>query len=160
MTEFFASLTAIFIAFCIWYMSEDIYAYLYKAKVNVRLKRIELATGIRLYDWQKAFVLQEHQTYIYGGHRCGKTITAIFWTLMWRKEPIKVGIEQANLDQMRRYSKNCSLAIKDKDITSFDRLMWTLSEYEKYAKKCKRAWIKVAHVEKGDVSRNGKRKRR
>ena len=144
MTELFVVLAVIYLAFVMWYMGE----YFHKARINIRLKSIEFATGIRLMDWQREIVLNEHQTYVYGRRRCGKTLTAIFWVLMWRKEPIKRSEEQKKLGKWKEYLTDKIPAIQDPDAKDYQRLMWTLKEYEKYAQMCKKAWIKVAHVVK------------
>ena len=122
--------------------------WLKKLKAKVRLKRIELATGIKLRDWQKKIVLDRNQQYICAGRREGKTITAIFWTLMWRKAPISRRTETAMNIYMKRIGIDRKPAIPDPDATDNNRIIWTLQEYEKYALMCEKARIKVAHVTK------------
>ena len=119
-------------------------------KARIRLIRIELATGIKLTEVQRLIVLNKEQQYIVGGRRTGKTTAAIFWTLMWRKEPIRINEEQMKISGnkwLKEGRREIDFpAIPDPDARIYNTLKLTLYEYQKYARKCKKARIKVAQV--------------
>ena len=119
------------------------------AKAMNRLWEIENATHIRLMQKQRKLVLsKERPVFDYTwGRASGKTITAIFWTLLWRKEPIILQIEQAKLvPQRRRLLKEKEPAIPDPDATNYPRLMNTILPYIKFCEMCTKARINVATV--------------
>ena len=119
-------------------------------KARIRLRKIEKATGIKLYKWQRQIVLRDDTVYVYGKRRSGKTITAVFWTLLWREDPIYINRERMKLDGEFRPSLRGDQypAIPDPDAIDCRSLDFTISEYVKYAGMCREHGIKVAEVKR------------
>lgn len=119
-------------------------------KARIRLRKIEKATGIKLYKWQRQIVLCDDTVYVYGKRKSGKTITAVFWTLMWREDPIYINRERMKLDGLLHPSLRGDQypAIPDPDAIDCRSLDFTISEYVKYAGMCREHGIKVAEVKR------------
>lgn len=126
---------------------------LQKMKARKRLKRIEKATKITLMPRQRDAVLNPMRPeFDYAwGRGSGKSTTAIFWTLMWRKEPISRAKEQAKLSPERLigYAQQDRIpAIPDPDATDYRRWTYTIQSYMQYSVMCTQAGIEVSTVTK------------
>ena len=120
-----------------------------KLKARKRLKKIEKAIGKRMMPRQREIVLNKNRPVFdcSWGRGSGKSITAVVWTLMWRKEPIDRAKEQALLNIQRALGISNKLpAIPDPDATDYRRLMYTLTTYMKFSVECTQAGIEVSTV--------------
>ena len=149
MIQFYVACVVIFLAFAVWYVGDYKIRWTIKTiKGSIRLKRIESATKIKLMKWQRKVVLYGNTSYVPYGRGKGKTVAAIFWTLLWRKEPIKRHEERLKTNRNAIGIRNRTPAIPDPDAWDVNRLEYTLREYERYAQMCEEKHIKVAHVVK------------
>ena len=148
MTRFYVALVVIFLAFTVWYIGDYKIRWTIRTiKGYFRLKRIEYATKIKLMKWQRKMVLYGKGSFPHGRGR-GKTTAAVFWTLLWRKEPINRSLERLKINRETVGLRNTTPAIPDPDAWDISRLEFTLQEYIRYAKMCEEKGIKVAHVVK------------
>ena len=117
-----------------------------KLIARFKLLKMQRATGIKLTKKQRKVALNPSYPNIRGWDRqSGKTVAAIFWTLLWWDKPISYNRELSKLicrDGMRE--KDRKLAIPDPDIRNATTLKFSLLEYIRYAEMCEAKKINVA----------------
>lgn len=136
-----------------------------------RLHKIQKATSIKLTKKQRRIVLNPNYPYLYQwkswDRGTGKTVAAIFWTMLWRNTYILRGNEREivflkhfaehhNISPFlcpygRNQDEELNFAIPDPDLMrfpSYDMLDWLLKEYNKYAIKCEEKDIWVSQIKK------------
>ena len=132
-----------------------------RIKAFFKLRKIQNATGIKLKPYQRKIVLNPkypmqriiESDMFYRGR--GKTLTAIFWTLVWRKDPIWRSNEYAIMNGIAKgytcFKLAFNYAIPDPDLyknPTKNLLDWTFREYNRYAYMCWEHKIHVAYIQK------------
>lgn len=135
-------------------MGKTLKKWLESMRMRWRLHKIEKAIGYRLVCWQRKYVLNNEppdgNALLLHGRRSGKTITAIIWAMLWRKEPISRvrELEKTHLGngQPWRYYDDRNPAIPDPDATNMMRMDHTLRMYKEMSRKCAEAGIEVPQL--------------
>lgn len=128
--------------------------WLERIRARWRLHRIEKAIGYRLAGWQRKYILNNEppdgDVLLLHGRGSGKTITAIIWVMIWRKEPISRTRELRKAtrgnERYLGFYDDPSPAIQDPDATDMKRMDHTLWMYKEMSEKCKKAGIKVPQL--------------